>query len=54
MRPLRWEEPEAVYHVLDRGNCRARVLGDDDAKAAFLRYREQACAKPGWVIHAGA
>ena len=52
MRPLRLEEPGAVYHVLNRGNYRASLFRDEGAKVAFLRCLDQACAKTGWVVHA--
>ena len=51
-RKLRFEQEGALYHVLNRGNCRAEVFGTEGAKTAFLQCLDEACAKTGWVVQA--
>ena len=42
----------AYYHVINRGNYRRDIFGDEGAKQAFLACLEEACEKSGWVVHA--
>ncbi len=35
-RPLRIEYPNALYHVMARGNARTRIYGDEADRTAFL------------------
>jgi REP element-mobilizing transposase RayT len=51
-RTLRLEVEGGVYHVLNRGNYRAEVFGEENTRRAFLSCLEEACARTGWVVHA--
>lgn len=51
-RKLRIEAAGGCYHVLNRGNYRADVFGDDGAKQAFLKCLGETCEKTGWRVHA--
>ncbi len=49
-RPLRIEYPEAVYHVMARGNQGRRLFKDDKDRKRFLQTLEESCQKMGWEI----
>jgi putative transposase len=51
-RTLRLEAEGGVYHLINRGNYRADVFGDEGARKAFLECLAQACERTGWVVHA--
>ncbi|MBI5768031.1 MAG: transposase, partial [Verrucomicrobia bacterium] len=51
-RKLRLEFPGACYHVINRGNYRARVFATEATRAAFEACVFEACEKSGWVLHA--
>ena len=51
-RALRIESPDAVYHVMNRGNQRRNIFRDDADRRRFLETLGEACAKTGWQIHA--
>lgn len=51
-RTLRLEAEGGVYHLINRGNYRADVFGDEGARKAFLWCLAQACERTGWVVHA--
>ncbi len=51
-RKLRLEAEGGCYHVLNRGNYRANVFGEDGAKRAFLKCLDEACTRAGWRVHA--
>jgi REP element-mobilizing transposase RayT len=51
-RKLRLEFPGACYHVLNRGNYRAQVFGDEKTRAAFEECLFEACQKSNWLLHA--
>ena len=51
-RKLRLEYEGAIYHVISRGNYRAKVFGAEKTKAAFLKCLGEASAKSGWAVHA--
>lgn len=51
-RQLRLQYEGAVYHVMNRGDRREAIFGDDEDRKRFLTTIEEACAKTGWHIHA--
>jgi len=51
-RQLRVEYPEAIYHVLSRGDRREDIFRDDRDRDLFLSTLAEACGKTGWQIHA--
>lgn len=51
-RPLRFEFPGAMYHVINRGNYRDWVFEDDGAKKSFEKTLFEACEEHGWILHA--
>jgi len=50
-RPLRVAFPGALYHLISRGNNRARVFRSDADYEAFLAILEQVVDRFGWVCH---
>ena len=51
-RKLRVEYPGAIYHVMNRGDRREPIFGDDSDRRLFLETLGQACAKTDWQVHA--
>ena len=51
-RKTRIEFPGAIYHVLDRGDRREAIYGDDEDRRSFLATLEAACQRTGWRVHA--
>jgi putative transposase len=51
-RKRRVHYPGAVYHVMSRGNRRARIFVDDGDRRKFLQALSDACQKTGWQVHA--
>jgi REP-associated tyrosine transposase len=51
-RQLRLQYPEAMYHVMSRGNRRQRIFLDDVDRQDFLKTLAEACQKMGWQVHA--
>jgi putative transposase len=51
-RSVRIEYPGAFYHVMARGNRRAKIYLDDDDRRYFLKTLGEACAMTGWQVHA--
>ena len=51
-RPLRFEYPGAMYHVINRGNYRDWVFKDDGAKKSFEKALFEACEEHCWILHA--
>src|ERR1700728_4696784 len=51
-RPLRIEYEGAIYHVMNRGNRREMIVGDETDRETFVRTLEETCAKTGWEVHA--
>ena len=47
-RKLRVEYPGAIYHVLNRGDRREPIFGDDQDRQRFLDTLGEACLKTGW------
>src|ERR1700682_1624066 len=51
-RPLRLEQPGAVWHITSRGNNRGDIyLGDED-HLMFLGFSARAVRRFRWIIHA--
>src|SRR5437763_12875735 len=51
-RKARIEFPDAVYHLLDRGDRREAIVRDDVDRATFLHTLSQVCGRTGWKVHA--
>src|ERR1035437_3112793 len=51
-RKLRIEYPEAMYHVMNRGDQREDIFRDDEDRQKFLFTLGEACAKTEWEVHA--
>ncbi len=51
-RKLRLEFPEAIYHVLNRGDRREAIFRNDQDRQQFLTTLGEACAKTGWQVQA--
>jgi len=51
-RPLRFEYPGAIYHVMARGDGGKQIfLGREDCES-FLHWLERVCRSHGWRAHA--
>ena len=51
-RQLRLQYPGAMYHLMSRGDRRARILLDDVDRQDFIKTLAEACQKTGWQVHA--
>src|SRR2546427_707368 len=51
-RKLRVEYEGAIYHLMNRGDRREPIFGDDVDRELFLETLGQACAKTDWQVHA--
>jgi len=51
-RPLRVEYEGACYHVINRGNYRRNLFGEEGAGEAFERVLGEAAQRYGWRVHA--
>jgi putative transposase len=51
-RPLRFQYPGAVYHVMARGDGGKTVFETDDDRLVFLKRLEETCGRCGWRVHA--
>lgn len=51
-RPLRFQYPGAVYHLMARGDGGKTVFETDDDRKAFVFRLGQICASHGWKVHA--
>ncbi len=51
-RKLRVQYPGAIYHLLNRGDCREPIFQDDLDWQRFLQTLAEACAKTQWQLHA--
>jgi len=51
-RPLRYQAPGAVYHVMARGEGGKNVFDDETDRKVWLERMGQACGKYGWRGHA--
>lgn len=53
-RKLRIQYPNAIYHVINRGNYRRDVFESVGTAQAFEQALMEACAESGWKLHAFA
>jgi putative transposase len=51
-RPIRYQAPGAIYHVIARGDGGKMVFDTEQDRRAWLTRKEQACEKFGWLVHA--
>ena len=51
-RPLRFQYPGAIYHVMARGDGGKNVFESDDDRKAFVFRLGQVCGSHGWRVHA--
>ena len=51
-RKLRIQYPNAIYHVINRGNYRRDVFESVGTAQAFEQTLLEACAESGWKLHA--
>ena len=49
-RPLRVEYAGAIYHVLNRGDRRERIVADDQDRTRFLETLGETCRKTQWQV----
>lgn len=47
-RKLRVGYPDAIYHVMNRGDRREAVFKDDKNGERFLETLDETCVKTGW------
>src|SRR5439155_1503076 len=51
-RKLRVQYPDAIYHVMNRGDRREPIFKDDQDRGRFLETLAEVCGKTGWQVHA--
>jgi putative transposase len=51
-RKLRVQYEGAIYHVMNRGDRREDIFGDDQDRELFLKTLGETCAKTAWQVHA--
>ncbi len=51
-RPLRFQYPGALYHVMARGDGGKIVFETEDDHLVFLNRLGETCASCGWRVHA--
>ena len=51
-RKLRVQYPDAIYHLMNRGDRREDIFEDDQDRHRFLKTLGEACEKTGWQVHA--
>ena len=51
-RPIRFQYPGAIYHVMARGDGGKAVFETDDDRKSFVFLLGQVCASHGWRVHA--
>ena len=51
-RQQRIEYPDAVYHVMARGNRRESIFFDEEDRKIFLRSLGEACERTNFQIYA--
>jgi REP element-mobilizing transposase RayT len=51
-RKLRVKYPDAIIHVMNRGDRREPIFKDEVDRQRFVEILTKACAKAGWQIHA--
>ncbi len=50
-RKLRVQYPEAIYHVMNRGDRREPIFTDDEDRHLFLQTLGEACDKTDFQVH---
>ena len=50
-RKLRIQYPEAIYHVMNRGDHQELIFSDDDDRSLFVSTLAEGCQKTGRQIH---
>ena len=51
-RPLRFEYPGAVYHIMARGDGGKSLFIDEEDHLLFLHWLSRVCKSHGWRVHA--
>jgi putative transposase len=51
-RPLRFQYPGAVYHVMARGDGGKRIFETDEDHTVFIARLGEVCTSHGWRVHA--
>jgi putative transposase len=51
-RKLGVQYPEAIYHVMNRGDRRDAIFEDNEDRDRFLDALGEVCSKTDWQIHA--
>ena len=51
-RPLRILFPDALYHVISRGDNRRAIVRDDQDRGKRLEWLERTVEQHGWKLHA--
>jgi len=51
-RKLRVQYPDAIYHLMNRGDHRERIFRSVQDRQLFLETLGEACAKTDWQVHA--
>ena len=51
-RKVRVEDEGAIDHLINRGDRREDIFGDDRDRRRFLETLEEACQKTSWEVHA--
>ena len=51
-RPLRFDYPGALHHVLSRGNAKQDIFADDKDRRAFIRTVSDVVSRLHWICHA--
>jgi putative transposase len=46
------EYPGAIYHVMNRGDRREPIFGDDADRKQFVETLGEACVRSGWEVQA--
>ena len=51
-RRLRIQYPNAIYHVMARGNGRQDIVADDGDRARLVACLQRVVRRSGWVLYA--
>src|SRR4051812_46003271 len=51
-RRLRIQYPDALYHVMSRGNARQDIVCDDDDRRRLTAHLERTVGRFGWRLYA--
>ena len=50
-RQVRLEYEGAIYHLMNRGDRRERIVGSDDDRESFVATLAGASTRCGWEVH---